>query len=71
MNKLHTYLFGGHRIGLFDKGGGFVVVTDVTKDFFFGDHRRTKRCASIDGVPFNFGEPDFDMVKPGRVGGVK
>ena len=45
-------------------------MTDVTKDFSseIGDGGKD---ASTDDMPLNFGEPDFDLVKPGRVGGCK
>jgi hypothetical protein len=45
-------------------------VTDVAKDFS-AEIVDGRKDASSDDLPLNFGEPDFDLVKPGRVGGVK
>ena len=70
MNKLHIYSFGRRRISPFDRSGGFVVVPDVTKDFS-SEISDGGKDASGDDMPLNFGEPDFDLVKPGRVGGCK
>src|SRR3981081_3657002 len=70
MNKLHLYAFGRRRISPFDRSGGFVVMTDVTKDFS-SEIIDGGKDASPDDMPLNFCEPDFDLVKPGRVGGCK
>jgi hypothetical protein len=68
MNELHIYSFGGRGISPFDRSGGLIVVDRCNGGFFFGDRPRRKRCSSND-LPLNFGEPDFELVKPGRVGG--
>jgi hypothetical protein len=45
-------------------------VADVTKDFSV-EIVDGRKDASRDDLPLNFGEPDFDLVKPGRIGGCK
>jgi hypothetical protein len=67
MNELHIYSFGGRGISPFDRSGGLIVVTDVTEDFSSEIVHGGKDAPSND-LPLNFSEPDFDLVKPGRVG---
>jgi hypothetical protein len=70
MNELHIYSFGGRAISPLDRSGGLIVVTDVTEDFSWEIVHRGKDTSSND-PPLNFGEPDFELVNPGRVGGCK
>jgi hypothetical protein len=66
MNELRIDSFGRRRVSPFDRSGGFVVVPDVAKDFSSEIVDGGKDASSND-VPLDFGEPDFDLVKPGRV----
>ena len=70
MNELHVYSFGRRRVSPFDRSGGLVVVADVAKDFS-SEIVDGGKDASCDDLPLDFGEPDFDLVKPGRVSGGK
>jgi hypothetical protein len=70
MNELHVYSFGRRGVSPFDRSGGLVVVADVAKDFSSEIVERGKE-ASRDDLPLDFGKPDFDLVKPGRVSGGK
>jgi hypothetical protein len=45
-------------------------VADVAKDFS-SEIVDGGKDASRDDLPLDFGEPDFDLVKPGRVSGGK
>jgi hypothetical protein len=45
-------------------------MSDVTKDFS-AEILDGGEDAARDDLPLNFGEPDFDLVKPRRVGGCK
>ena len=70
MNELHIYSFGRRRVSPFDRSGGLVVVADVAKNFS-SEIVEGGKDASGDDLPLDFGEPDFDLVKPGRVSGGK
>jgi hypothetical protein len=70
MNELHVYSSGRRRVSPFDRSGGLVVVTDVARDFS-SEIAEGGKDASGDDLPLDFGEPDFDLVKPGRVSGCK
>ena len=45
---------------------GLVVVPDATKEFSAKISDGGKNAAG-DDLSLNFGEPDFDLVKPGRI----
>ena len=70
MNELRIDSFGRRRVSPFDGGSRLVVVPDVTKDFS-AEIVDGGKDASGDNLPLDLGEPDFDLVKPGRVGGSK
>jgi hypothetical protein len=70
MNELRIDPFGRRRVSPFDRSGGLVVVPDVTKDFSSEIVDGGKDASSND-LPLDFGEPDFDLVKPGRIGRCK
>ena len=70
MNELHIYSFCRRRVSPFDRSGGLVVVADVAKNFS-SEIVEGGKDASGDDLPLDFGEPDFDLVKPGRVSGGK
>ena len=70
MNELHVYSFCRRRVSPFDRSGDLVVVADVAKDFS-SEIVDGGKDASGDDLPLDFGEPDFDLVKPGRVSGGK
>jgi hypothetical protein len=70
MTELHVYWFGRRGLSPFDGGSSLVVVADVTKDFS-GEIVDGRKDASSEDLPLNFGEPDFDLVKRGRIGGCK
>ena len=53
-----------------ERPGRFGIQPDIAKDF------ATQVCnrgedAAIDDFALQFGEPDFDLVQPGRIGGCK
>ena len=70
MNELRIDSFGGRRVSPFDGSSSFVVMPDVTKDFS-SEIVDGGKDASGDDLSLNFGEPDFDLVKPRRIGGRK
>jgi hypothetical protein len=70
MNELRIDSLGRRRVSPFDGSGSLVVVPDVTKDFSSEIVEGGKDASSND-LSLNFGEPDFDLVKPGRIGGCK
>ena len=70
MNQLHSESFGRCRVSPFDRSGGLVVVADVTKDFS-SEIVDGGENASSDNLSLNFGEPDFNLVKPRRIGRCK
>jgi hypothetical protein len=70
MNELRIDSFGRRRVSPFDGSGSLVVVPDVTKEFS-SEIVDGGKDASRDDLPLDFGEPDFDLVKPGRVSGRK
>jgi hypothetical protein len=70
MNELRIDSFCRRRVSPFDGSSSLVVVPDVTKDFS-SEIVDGGKDASGDDLSLNFGEPDFDLVKPGRVGGCK
>ena len=59
---------GRITIGPFERPGGFVVMTNVTHDFS-GEIVLEGEDASGDQITLDFGQPDFDLIEPGRVGG--
>ena len=67
MNELRIDSFGRRRVSPFDGSSGLVVVPDITKDFSskIGDGGEN---AAGDDLSLNLGEPDFDLVKPRRIG---
>jgi hypothetical protein len=70
MNELHIDSFCRRRVSPFDRSGGLIVVTDVAKDFS-PEIVEGGKDASGDDLPLDLGEPDFDLIKPGRIGGRK
>jgi hypothetical protein len=70
MNELRMDSFGRRRVSPFDGSSGLVVVPDVTKDFSSEIVEGGKNAAS-DDLSLDLGEPDFDLVKPRRIGGCK
>src|SRR4029077_17921706 len=70
MNELHIYSFCRRRVSPFDRSGGLVLVGDVAKNFS-SEILEGGKDTSGDDLPLDFGEPDFDLVKPGRVSGGK
>ena len=70
MNELCSDSFCRRRVSPFDGSSSLVVVPDVTKDFS-SEIVDGGKDASGDNLPLNLGEPDFDLVKPRRVGGCK
>jgi hypothetical protein len=70
MNELHIDSFRRRRVSPFDRSGGLIVVADVAKDFS-PEIVEGGKDASGDDLPLDLGEPDFDLVKPGRIGGRK
>jgi len=70
MNELRIDSLGGRRVSPFDRSGSLVVVPDVTKDFS-AEIVDGGKDASSDDLPLDLGEPDFDLVKPRRIGGCK
>src|SRR3979490_1774324 len=70
MNKLQFSAFGRRSVTPVKAGGGFFLMTGVTKDFSL-EVIDGGKDASPDDMPLTFCELDFDLVKPGRVGGCK
>ena len=70
MNELCSDSFCRRRVSPFDGSSSLVVVPNVTKDFS-SEIVDGGKDASGDNLPLNLGEPDFDLVKPGRVSGGK
>ena len=70
MNELRIDSLGRRRVSPFDRSGSLVVVPDVTKDFS-AEIVDGGKDASGDNLPLDLGEPDFDLVKPRRIGGGK
>jgi hypothetical protein len=70
MNELRIDSFGRRRVSPFDGSSRLVVVPDVTKDFS-AEIVDGGEDASGNELPLDFGEPDFDLVKPRRIGGGK
>lgn len=70
MNELRIDSFGRRRVSPFDGSSSFVIMPDVTKDFS-SEIVDGGKDASRDDLSLNFGEPDFDLVKPRRIGGRK
>jgi hypothetical protein len=70
MNELRIDSFGRRRVSPFDGSSGLVVVPDVTKDFSSEIVEGGKNAAG-DDLSLDLGEPDFDLVKPRRIGGCK
>ena len=70
MNELRIDSFCRRRVSPFDGSSSLVVVPDVTKDFS-SEIVDGGKDASGDNLPLNLGEPDFDLVKPRRIGGCK
>jgi hypothetical protein len=70
MNELRIDSFGRRRVSPFNGSSGFVIVSDVTQDFSskIGDGGKN---AAGDDLSLNLGEPDFDLVQPGRIGRCK
>ncbi len=54
-------------IGPLDRLGASVVATDVATDLASEIWNRGEDAPG-DEVPLDFGEPDLDLVEPGRVG---
>jgi len=53
-------------IGPFERLGAFVVDFDIASDFA-GEVGFGREDATGDQIALNFGEPDFDLIEPGRV----
>ena len=70
MNELRIDSFGRRGVSPLDRRSRFVVVPDVTKDFA-SEILDGGKDASGNDLPLDFGEPDFDLVQPRRVGGCK
>ena len=70
MNELHIDSFCRRRVSPFDRSGGLIVVADIAKDFS-PEIVEGGKDASGDDLPLDLGEPDFDLIKPGRIGGRK
>jgi hypothetical protein len=70
MNELRIDSFCRRRVSPLDGSGRLVVVADVTEDFS-SEIVEGGKNASSDDLPLNFGKPDFDLVKPRRIGGCK
>jgi hypothetical protein len=70
MNELRIDSFCRRRVGPFDGSSRLVVMADVTKDFS-AEILDGGKNASGDDLSLNFGEPDFDLVKPRRISGCK
>ena len=70
MNELRIDSFGRRRVSPFDGSSRLVVVPDVTEDFS-AEIVEGGEDASGNDLPLDFGEPDFDLVKPRRIGGCK
>src|SRR4029077_6349774 len=68
--ELRIDSFCRRRVSPFDGSSSLVVVPDVTKDFS-SEIVDGGKDASGDNLPLNLGEPDFDLVKPRRIGGCK
>ena len=56
----------GISVGPFEGFGAFVVDFDVASDFT-GEVGFGSKDAAGDQIALNFGEPDFDLIEPGRV----
>jgi hypothetical protein len=56
----------GISIGPFERLGAFVVGFDRARDFA-GEVACGSEDATGDQIALNFGEPDFDLIEPGRV----
>lgn len=67
MNELRIDSFCRRRVSPFDGSSSLVVVPDVTKDFS-SEIVDGGKDASGDNLPLDLGEPDFDLVKPRRIG---
>src|SRR5215207_150215 len=70
MNELRIDSFGRRRVSPLDGSSSFVVMPDVTKDFS-SEIVDGGEDASGNDLPLDFGKPDFDLVKPRRIGGRK
>ena len=57
----------GISVGPFERLGAFVVNFDIASDFA-GEVGFGSKDAAGDQIALNFGEPDFDLIEPGRVG---
>ena len=66
MNALQMNAVGRCRVSPSDRGGRFVVVADVAKDF--AEIVDGGKDAAGDDLPLDLGEPDFDLVQPRRIG---
>jgi hypothetical protein len=53
-------------VGPFEGLGAFVVDSDIASDFA-GEVGFGSKDAAGDQISLNFGEPDFDLIEPGRV----
>jgi hypothetical protein len=56
----------GISIGPFEGFGAFVVDFDIAGDFA-GEVGFGSKDSAGDQIALNFGEPDFDLIEPGRV----
>jgi hypothetical protein len=56
----------GISIGPFEGLGAFVVDFDIAGDFA-GEVGFGSKDSAGDQIALNFGEPDFDLIEPGRV----
>src|SRR5262245_54775440 len=56
----------GISVGPFERLGAFVVGFDIASDFA-GEVGFGSKDAAGDQIALNFGEPDFDLIEPGRV----
>jgi hypothetical protein len=52
-------------IGPFERLGAFVVDFDIASDFV-GEVGFGREDATGDQIALNFGEPDFDLIEPGK-----
>jgi hypothetical protein len=70
MNELRIDSLCRRRVSPLDGRSSLVVVADVAKDFS-SEIVDGGKDASGDNLPLDLGEPDFDLVKPRRIGGGK
>jgi hypothetical protein len=62
---------GRCRVSPSDRGSGYVIVSNVTKDFSAEIVVHGGEDAPGNNLPLDLGEPDLDLVQPRRIGGCK